>query len=54
MFLEFAKTLFRYIWAFFASDYGKLKQDDDEKDALQQDSVFIIIRDSFEQTLMDD
>lgn len=54
MFFEYAKTFFQFVYAFCTSDYGKIKTDDQEKISVESDSYFIIIRDSFEKTLLDD
>jgi hypothetical protein len=56
MFVDFVKCACRYIYSFCLSEYGKLKDDneDDEKNALINDSFWIHITESFENTFLED
>jgi len=54
MFFEFVKSFFKCMYAFCFSDYGKIKSDDEEKDALESDTFYIHVQQSLEKALMDD
>ena len=54
MSFEFVKSFLKCIYAFCFFDYGKIKSDDEEKDALESDIFYIHIQQSLDKALMDD